>query len=111
MSPTLDFFWKIQNELKEEIDQFEKRETLSEAERNQYDDALRNYRDNIAVLKAAINEGRAEGHAEGRIEGINVGTQNERIRIAQSLLSMNISEDFISQLTRLSSEQIQKLKS
>ena len=87
--------WREQDELFEEISKVASREALSEAERNQYDDALRNYRDNIATLKAAINE----------------GTQHERIRIAQSLLSMNIAEDIISQSTGLSSEQIQKLRS
>lgn len=91
--------WREQDELFEEISKVASREALSEEERNQYDDALRNYRDNIAMLKAAKNE------------GINEGTQNERSRIARSLLSMNISEDIISQSTGLSSEQIQKLKS
>lgn len=58
-------------------------------------------------------EGRAEGRAEGLIEGeargVEKGAQQNKIEIAQKMLSQNYSVSDISNLTGLSSEEISKL--
>lgn len=47
---------------------------------------------------------------EGRIEGLKEGSEDTKIKIAQSLINKNCSKDFILETTRISEEEFNKLK-
>src|SRR5574344_57404 len=69
---------------------------MTRAERLQYDEALKKYRDTISVFEGVRLEGRMEGNAEGRLE--------EKIAIARNLKSMGMSISDVSKATGLSEE-------
>ena len=74
---------------------------MTRAERLQYDEALKKYRDTISVFEGVRLEGRMEGNAEGRLE--------EKIAIARNLKSMGMSISDISNATGLQEEEIKAL--
>ena len=74
---------------------------MTRAERLQYDEALKKYRDTISVFEGVRLEGRMEGNAEGRLE--------EKIAIARNLKSMGMSISDVSKATGLSEEGIKVL--
>ena len=88
-------YWQAEKEAFEALAQVGSYEALSEEERNRYDDALRNYRDSVAVYEAAKEEGR----------------ESEKLRMAQSLIKAGLSTEFIMQHTELSLAEVEKLRS
>ena len=74
---------------------------MTRAERLQYDEALKKYRDTISVFEGVRLEGRMEGNAEGRLE--------EKIAIARNLKSMGMSISDVSKATGLQEEEIKVL--
>ena len=82
--------WREQEELFDEISKVASVAALSEEERNRYEDALRNYRDNIDVRNADIHE--------------------ERIRMARLMMADNCISEIISKYTSLSLDEIEKLR-
>ena len=74
---------------------------MTRAERLQYDEALKKYRDTISVFEGVRLEGRMEGRVEGSLE--------EKIAIARNLKSMGMSISDISKATGLSEEEIEAL--
>ena len=74
---------------------------MTRAERLQYDEALKKYRDTISVFEGVRLEGRMEGNAEGRLE--------EKIAIARNLKSMGMSISDVSKATGLQEEEIKEL--
>jgi len=75
---------------------------LSDSENMLYDQSLKAYRDNYAVLEAARYEGKVEGRLEGKVEN----TQE----IAINLINLGASLELISQATGLNVEDLKKLK-
>jgi predicted transposase/invertase (TIGR01784 family) len=71
--------------------------SLSKEERMKYDESIKVYRDNLAVMAYAENKGRTEGRAEGLKE------------TARNLKHMKMSAEVIQQATGLSAEEIEKL--
>ena len=67
---------------------------MTRAERLQYDEALKKYRDTISVFEGV----RLEGRMKGRVE--------EQIAIARNLKSMGMSISDISRATGLQEEEI-----
>ena len=49
--------------------------SLTRAEREKYDESLKTYRDRLAELAFAQQEGREKGRAEGRAEGLAEGME------------------------------------
>ena len=101
---------------------FEAREKLkyysmTEQERRAYDAHLSNVMIQNDVLDTAklegriegLAEGRAEGRAEGLAEGEAKGKLEERIRNAKSMKSLGIDCSIISQVTGLSTDEIEKI--
>ena len=82
--------WREQEELFDEISKVASVAALSEEERNRYEDALRNYRDNIDVRNADIHE--------------------ERIRMARLMRADNCSSETISKYTSLSLDEFVKFR-
>ena len=94
--------WQAEKSAFEAIAQIGSYDAMSEEDRNRYDDALRNYRDSIAVYEAAKNEGREEG----REEGIVLGKQN----VARTMITEGMDDAIIAKCTQLSIEEIHKLR-
>ena len=78
---------------------------LSKEDREKYDESIRIYRDTLAVMECEREKGRAVGFAEGKEEGISI----ERIRNARSMKSLGLGADVISQVTGLSTADIEAL--
>ena len=74
---------------------------MTRAERLQYDEALKKYRDTISVFEGVRLEGRMEGRAEGRKEGLR--------QTARNLKSMGLGIADIQKATGLSEEEVRDL--
>ena len=74
---------------------------MTRAERLQYDEALKKYRDTISVFEGVRMEGRMEGRVEGSLK--------EKMAIASNLMSMGMSISDISKATGLQEEEIKAL--
>ena len=86
--------WAAQDELYAELSKVSNVAALSPQERAIYDEHLRQYRDNLAAFEAAELDG-----------------ENRKARvIALSLLSANMPDEFVSQHTGLSLDEVQKLR-
>lgn len=71
--------------------------SLTKEERMKYDESIKVFRDNLATISFAKQEGREEGWAEGRWD------------MARNLKKIGISTDIISQASGLSAEEIENL--
>ena len=92
------------------------------AERNEYEDSLKVYRDLKNSLDTAMEEGRAEGlaeglvagRAEGRAEGLAegrmAGEKARAAKIAENLLSTGMDPDTVALVTGLSPSEVRKLQ-
>lgn len=70
-----------------------------------YEESLKYYRD----LKNTLATAKAEGREEGVHTGIELGKQEEKIRVAKQLLKMGADIDMISEITDLKHSEIQAL--
>lgn len=75
--------WAAQNKVFQRLSEIAEVSALTKEEREQYDGALRKYRDSLNVMMGAEMKGRAEGRAE------------ERIANARSLLAHGVSMELI----------------
>ena len=74
---------------------------MTRAERLQYDEALKKFRDTISVFEGVRMEGRMEGNAEGR--------ENEKKATIQRLLASGASVDIIAVATGLTQDEVKPL--
>ena len=95
------FPWAAQSAVFQKLESIADVGGMTRAERLQYDEALKKYRDTISVFEGVRLEGRMEGNAEGRLE--------EKIAIARNLKSMGMSISDVSKATGLSEEGIKAL--
>ena len=93
--------WAAQSAVFQKLESIADVGGMTRAERLQYDEALKKYRDTISVFEGVRLEGRMEGNAEGRLE--------EKIAIARNLKSMGMSISDVSKATGLSEEGIKAL--
>ncbi len=90
---------------------------LSPEERDKYENSLRVYNDHLAVMdyaeqegmKKGFEKGKQEGKQEGKEEGKQEGKEEEQLRIAQEMKSVGMDTALISQITKLSIADIEKL--
>ena len=105
--------WKAQNELFRKLEEMSKIAAMTPREQAQYDEYLRQYRDNNAVHSKAIQDGieigREEGLKEGRKEGLKEGHKEGLRETARAMLTENLDESLISRVTGLSIDEIRKL--
>ena len=94
--------WAAQDELYAELAKVSNVAALSPKERAVYDETLKQFRDNLAMLEAAIQDGREEGLKEGREE--------RSLEIARRLIALNVDDSIVVQSTGLLPEDVQKLK-
>ena len=111
--------------------------SLTRAEREKYDESLKTYRDRLAELAFAQQEGREKGRAEGRAEGLaegmekglaegmekglaegmekglaegmEKGYEKAQLKNARSMKAAGISPELIAQITGLTPEAIAEL--
>ncbi len=62
------------------------------------------------IKETGMSIGRAEGRTEGRIEGRAEGSANEKNSIVQKMLKRNCDYSFISEMTGLSTPEIETLQ-
>ena len=74
---------------------------MTRAERLQYDEALKKYRDTISVFEGARMEGRAEGRAEGQ--------KDEKIANARKMKSYGLALEMIADITGLTIDEVRDL--
>ena len=86
---------------------------MSKEDRMKYDESIKVYRDQLAVMEherlQGEAKGRAEGIAEGRAEGIAEGRAEGRAEVARNLKRMGLPVDAIVQATGLTPEAIAAL--
>ena len=78
---------------------------MTRAERLQYDEALKKYRDTISVFEGVRMEGRAEGMELGVLKGRKEGLR----QTARNLKSMGLGIADIQKATGLSEEEVRDL--
>ena len=82
---------------------------MSKEERMKYDESIKVYRDQLAVMEFERNkglvEGRAEGLAEGRAEGLSEGKES----VARNLKRMGMDVETIVKATGLDPDVIEGL--
>lgn len=83
---------------------------LTTEEKDNYEESLKVYRDNINVIDTARAEGLQEGIEQGIERGIEKGKQEEKIEIAKNLILAGINNDTISISTGLFIDDIENLR-
>ena len=78
---------------------------MTRAERLQYDEALKKYRDTISVFEGVRIEGRMEGRMEGREEG----QKEEKIANARKMKTYGLALEMISDITGLTIDEVRDL--
>ena len=129
--------FKARKSVFEKLEQIVDIASLSKEDRMKYDESIKVYRDHLAVLDFAkqeglelgMRQGRAEGMAKGRAEGMakgiaegieqgmakgieqgkNEGEMNERLKNARRMKTKGYPIDDIADITGLSTEEINSL--
>ncbi len=86
---------------------------LSEADKREYDNYIKDWRDTFGVIVGNFDKGKFEGHQEGRQEGIEEGRQEGRLEsryeIAKNCLAEGMPVTVITKLTGLSEDEIRQI--
>ena len=93
--------WAAQSAVFKKLESISDVSAMTRAERLQYDEALKKYRDTISVFEGVRMEGRMEGREEGSLK--------EKMAIASNLRLMGMSISDISKATGLQEEEIKAL--
>ena len=105
--------WAAQSAVFKKLESIADVGAMTRAERLQYDEALKKYRDTISVFEGVRLEGIMEGQKKGRKEGMELGVlkgRKEGLRqTARNLKSMGLGIADIQKATGLSEEEIRDL--
>ena len=93
--------WAAQSAVFKKLESIADVSAMTRAERLQYDEALKKYRDTISVFEGVRMEGRMEGRVEGSLK--------EKMAIASNLRLMGMSISDISKATGLQEEEVKAL--
>ena len=74
-----------------------------------YDESIKVYRDNLATISFAKNQGKEEGLKEGIEKGLKEGRKEGILSVARNLRSGGMSVEAIAAATGLSIEEIEQL--
>ena len=88
--------WAAQSAVFQKLESIADVSGMTRAERLQYDEALKKYRDTISVFEGVRLEGLAEGRMEGLKEGNAEGEAKEKKATIKRLLASGASVDIIS---------------
>ena len=101
--------WAAQSAVFQKLESIADVDGMTRAERLQYDEALKKYRDTISVFEGVRMEGRMEGRREGRMEGNAEGRENEKKATIQRLLASGASVEIIAIATGMSEADVRHL--
>ena len=113
--------FKARKSVFEKLEQIVDIASLSKEDRMKYDESIKVYRDHLAVLDFAKQEGLELGMRQGMVKGIeqgmakgieqgkNEGEMNERLKNARRMKTKGYSIDDIADITDLSAEEINSL--
>ena len=82
---------------------------MTRAERLQYDEALKKYRDTISVFEGVRMEGRAEGMELGVLKGREEGLKEGMIANARKMKSYGLALEMIADITGLTIDEVRDL--
>ena len=101
--------FKARKAVFEKLEQIVDIAALSKEERQKYDESIKVYRDSMAVLEYAKQDGMAKGMAKGFAQGIEQGKKSERLQNARKMIEKGIPPTDIADITGLSLEEISRL--
>ena len=113
--------FKARKAVFEKLEQIVDIAALSKEERQKYDESIKVYRDSMAVLEYAKQDGMAKGMAKGFAQGIEQGMKqgieqgieqgkkSERLQNARKMIEKGIPPTDIADITGLSLEEINRL--
>ena len=83
---------------------------MNPEDRELYELRLKAIRDEMNIRYSGYVDGMADGMAEGEAKGRAEGKNERNIEIAKNMLKENVNIQFISKMTGLNLEEIEKLK-
>ena len=109
--------WAAQSAVFKKLESIADVGAMTRAERLQYDEALKKYRDTISVFEGVRMEGREEGRKEGREEGrkegmemgVLKGQKDEKIANARKMKSYGLALEMIADITGLTIDEVRDL--
>ena len=105
--------FKARNAVFKKLEEIVDIASMSKEERMKYDESIKVYRDQLAVMEFERNkglvEGRAEGLAEGRAEGRAEGLAEGKESVARNLKRMGMDVETIVKATGLDPDVIEGL--
>ena len=93
--------WAAQSAVFKKLESIADVSGMTRAERLQYDEALKKYRDTISVFEGVRMEGRMEGREEGQKE--------EKIANARKMKTYGLALEMISDITGLTIDEVRDL--
>ena len=105
--------WAAQSAVFKKLESIADVGAMTRAERLQYDEALKKYRDTIRVFEGVRLEGRAEGRKEGMemgvLKGRMEGQKYEKIANARKMKSYGLALEMIADITGLTIDEVRDL--
>lgn len=117
--------FKARKAVFEKLEQIVDIAAMSKEDRMKYDESIKVYRDQLAMMEYERQKGKAEGFAEGKAEGEATGfakgkaegkaegreegKEAERLRNARGMKAVGIAPDLIAQITGLPLETVEGL--
>ena len=105
--------WAVQSAVFKKLESIADVGGMTRAERLQYDEALKKYRDTISVFEGVRMEGREEGRKEGMelrvLKGREEGLKEGMIANARKMKSYGLALEMISDITGLTIDEVRDL--
>ena len=105
--------FKARNAVFKKLEEIVDIASMSKEERMKYDESIKVYRDQLAVMEFERNkglaEGRAEGLAKGKAEGLAEGLSEGKESVARNLKRMGMDVETIVKATGLDPDVIEGL--
>ena len=105
--------WAAQSAVFKKLESIADLSGMTRAERLQYDEALKKYRDTISVFEGVRLEGREEGRKEGRKEGMEMGVLKGRkegmVENARKMKAYGLALEMIADITGLTIDEVRDL--
>ena len=101
--------WAAQSAVFKKLESIADVGAMTRAERLQYDEALKKYRDTISVVEGVRMEGRAEGMELGVLKGREEGLKEGMIANARKMKSYGLALEMIADITGLTIDEVRDL--
>ena len=101
--------WAAQSAVFKKLESIADVSAMTRAERLQYDEALKKYRDTISVFEGVRMEGRAEGMELGVLKGRKEGLKEGMIANARKMKSYGLALEMIADITGLTIDEVRDL--